>query len=440
MASGIANGKPVVNPPFAGGTAYNTTVFAGDLVSFNISGTDNDVYSNGSPQDLTLGVSGGQFASDYITTSLCLNPPCATFNNGAGVVPPFSAPTTVNGVFEWQTNCSHIASNAGCNTTSNLYTFLIKVYDDFCPAPAITIATISIEVLAAPIDQPPDIRCVSVDANGDVLLSWEHLPTSQTSSIYNVYSSTSASGPFTLLDTVGYPSNTYIHTGAGADAISVFYYLTSESDCAGTSDPSDTLQTIKLDVTAIASSTIGDLVWNKPHNPLLITSLPDYTVYTATGSSGWTNTGSTLNTNFQFPAQTCGSYQEFYVTLEDSSGCFSISSIDGANLQDTISPNNPVIEVVTVTAGQSVISWTSTSLDVHVFAIYILDEFGAWITIDSVFGIASNSYTYTASSANDMPEAFRVRALDSCYNASSTSLSHNSIYLSSILDVCENNQ
>ena len=437
MAGAGPNNKPVVNPPFNGGTQYNTTVYAGDLVTFNITGTDNDIYANGTPQDLTLEVSGGQFASDYITTTSCLNPPCATFNNGAGIVPPFSAPTTVGGVFEWQTNCSHIASNVGCNTFSNLYTFLIKVYDDFCPAPAITIATISIEVLAAPIDHPPDIRCVSVDANGDVLLSWEHLPTAQTSSIYNVYSSTSASGPFTLLDTVGYPSNTYIHTGAGADAISVFYYLTSESDCAGTSDLSDTLQTIKLDVTAIASSTIGDLVWNKPHNPLLITSLPDYTVYTATGSSGWTNTGSTLNTNFQFPAQTCGSYQEFYVTLEDSSGCFSISSIDGANLQDTISPNNPVIEVVTVTAGQSVISWTSTSLDVHVFAIYVQDEFGAWITIDSVFGIASNSYTYTASNANDMPEAFRVRALDSCYNASGTSLIHNSIYLSSILDVCE---
>ena len=49
---------------------------------------------------------------------------------------------------------------------------------------------------------------------------------------------------------------------------------------------------------------------------------------------------------------------------------------DGAILKDTISPNNPVIEVVTVTAGQSVINWTSTSLDVHAFAIYILGEDG----------------------------------------------------------------
>ena len=437
MAGGGPNNKPVVNPPFNGGTQYNTTVYAGDFVAFNITGTDNDIYANGSPQDLTLEVSGGQFASDYITTTSCLNPPCATFNNGAGIVPPFSAPTTVSGVFEWQTNCSHIASNVGCNTFSNLYTFLIKVYDDFCPAPAITIATISIEVLAAPTDQPPDIRCVSVDASGDVTLSWEHLATATTSTIYHIFSSANQNGPFTFLADVNYPIQTYMHSGAGADAASVYYYITSESDCAGISDPSDTLKTIKLDVIPIASSTIGDLLWNQIHNPALTTSAATYTVYAKNGSGAWVNVGLTPDTTFQFPAQTCGSYQAFYVALDDASGCVSNSSTDGANLQDTISPNNPVIEVVTVTAGQSVISWTSTSLDVHVFAIYILDEFGAWITIDSVFGSLSNTYTYNTSNATGMSETFRIRALDSCYNASGTSLTHNSIYLSSILNVCE---
>ncbi len=433
----LQNTKPIVNPPFQGGTSYNTTVFAGDLVTFNISGTDNDIYSNGSPQDLTLEVSGGQFAYDYINPALCLNPPCATFNNGAGVVPPFSAPTTVNGVFEWQTDCSHIAANAGCNITSNLYTFLIKVYDDFCPAPAIAIATISVEVVAAPTDNPPDIRCVSVDANGDVLLSWEHLLTAQSSTIYNIYSSGTPNGPFTLLDTVGYPSKTYTHSGAGANNSSVYYYLTSESDCAGVSDPSDTLKTIKLDVTPIASSTIGDLFWNQIHIPALTTSAGIYTIFASDGSGGWANVGATADTNFQFPAQTCNSYQGFYVSLDDASGCVSNSSIDGANLQDTISPNTPVIDVVTVTGGKSEINWTSSSADVDAYVIYILDEFGAWITIDTVDGIANTTYIYNVSSANDKSETFRVRALDSCYNASGTSLNHNSIYLSSVLDVCE---
>ncbi|MBC8266763.1 MAG: gliding motility-associated C-terminal domain-containing protein [Flavobacteriales bacterium] len=430
------NNKPIVTPPFNAGTQYNTTVFAGALVQFNISGTDNDVYSNGSAQDLTLEVSGAQFSADYINPTLCLNPPCATFNNGAGVTPPFSAPTTVNGVFEWQTDCSHIAANVGCNLTSNLYTFLIKVFDDFCPAPAITIATISIEVLPAPIDNPPDIRCVAVDASGDVTLGWEHQATVTSSSIYSVYSSANANGPFTLLDTVGYPTKTYLHTGAGADNTSVFYYLTSESDCAGTSAPSDTLKSIKLDVTPIVSSTIGDLLWNQIHIPALITSAGNYTVYAKDGSGAWLNVGTTPDTAFQFPAQTCGSYQAFYIALDDASGCVSNSSIEGANLQDTISPNTPIIDVVTVAGGKSEINWTSTSSDVDVYVIYILDEFGAWITIDSVFGALNTTYIYNGSIASDKFESFRVRALDSCDNASGTSLIHNTIHLESELDVC----
>ena len=438
MAGGAPNTKPLVNPPFAGGTSFATTVFAGTFVSFNISGNDNDIYANGSPQDLTLEVSGGQFAADYITTTACLNPPCATFNNGMGIVPPFSAPSLVSGVFEWQTTCDHISSNSGCNNTSNLYTFLVKVTDDFCPAPAITIATLSIEVLAAPTSQPPDIRCVSVDASGNVTLNWEHLSTTSSGTIYHIYSSTNQSGPFTLLDTVGYPTQSYFHIGANADVGSVFYYMTSESDCAGTSVPSDTLQSIKLDVIPIASSTIGDLAWNKLHTPLLSTSsLFPYTIYAANGSGGWTNVGSTVNNNFQFPAQTCGTYQELYVTLEDSSGCFSVSSIDGTNLQDTITPNNPVIEVVTVTGGKSEINWTSSSADVDLYAIYILDEFGAWITIDSVFGVANTTYIYNTSNAIDRFETFRIRAIDSCGNASGTSLNHNTIHLTSELDVCD---
>ena len=95
-------------------------------------------------------------AGDFITVTDCANPPCATFDNGAGLTPPFSNPTFVDGFFNWQTACSHVTANAGCGNTSNLYTFAIKAYDDFCPAPAITLATISIEVTAANTLPEPD--------------------------------------------------------------------------------------------------------------------------------------------------------------------------------------------------------------------------------------------------------------------------------------------
>ncbi len=176
LSSGAPNTPPVVQPPFSGGTSYFLSVPAGTLVNFNIDATDSNIYANGSPQDITIEVSGGQFSSNFINDTLCANPPCATFNNGAGIIPPFSAPSVVSGVFSWQTSCYHIASNAGCNTTSNLYTFAIKALDDFCPAPAIKFATITIEVVQVPSSLAPNVDCATVDNNGDVSLSWSHNP------------------------------------------------------------------------------------------------------------------------------------------------------------------------------------------------------------------------------------------------------------------------
>nr|MBC8265862.1 SprB repeat-containing protein [Flavobacteriales bacterium] len=243
LAAGNPNTPPVVLPPFPG-PSYSTQVVAGTLVSFNIMGTDSNVYANGSAQDLTMEVSGGQFATDFFTTSLCDNPPCATFNNLAGVTPPFSAPSVVEGVFNWQTSCSHIAVNAGCNTTSNLYTFAIKVVDDFCPAPAITFATITIEVIAAPASVEPDFTCAFANNNGDVALSWNHLPGANPATTYHIYSSNTANGPFTLVDSMYYPIDTYVDAAVNANISSVFYYMTTSSNCAGISPPSDTLESI----------------------------------------------------------------------------------------------------------------------------------------------------------------------------------------------------
>ena len=93
-------------------------------------------------------ISGGQMASDYVTTTACLNPPCATFMDSNGVIPPLISPTTVGGTFQWQTFCDHVSFDITCGRVSNLYMFSVKVFDDFCPAPAIRIATLMIYVEA----------------------------------------------------------------------------------------------------------------------------------------------------------------------------------------------------------------------------------------------------------------------------------------------------
>ena len=441
-ASPIPNNPPEVSAPFldslTGAPTYDTTVFAGSLVEFVIDGIDNDLYNGVTPQELVMEVSGGQFADDFQTVSNCLNPPCATFNNAAGVPAPFSNFGTVSGIFRWQTSCNHIAANVGCGQTSNVFTFLIKVYDDFCPANGIKFATIKVTVLPLPVDISPDIRCVSVQENGDVQISWEHIPSAPQSTVYSLYHSNNQNGPFTFVDSIFFPDDTYLHSGVDANQQSQFYYLTSLSSCADESDPSDTLQTIFLDVNSINAETEADMNWNYIHIPNLISSASEFDIYALDGNLVWQNVGNTSNNNYIFPAQTCNSLQQLYVSLADDNGCVSNSSVNGAILKDTISPNRPQISDVSVDSnGKSVISWTSSSTDVDVYAIYLLDEFGSWITLDSVYGFNNNSYTFNSSDAINNYETFSVRSIDSCGNSSTRSIEHNSMNIISKIDICD---
>ncbi len=441
-ASPIPNNPPEVSAPFldslTGAPTYDTTIFAGSLVEFVIDGIDNDLYNGNTPQELVMEVSGGQFADDFQTVSNCLNPPCATFNNAAGVPAPFSNFGTVSGIFRWQTSCNHIAANVGCGQTSNVFTFLVKVYDDFCPANGVKFATIKVTVLPLPIDISPDIRCVSVQENGDVEITWQHISTAPPSTVYSLYHSNNKNGPFTFVDSIYFPDSTFLHTGVNANQQSQFYYLTSLSSCADESDPSDTLETILLDVTAISSDTEADMNWNYIHIPNLTTSSSEFDIHALDGNQVWQNVGNTSSNNFIFPAQTCNSLQQLYVSLSDNSGCISKSSIDGAILKDTMSPNNPIIHDVSVDSnGKSTITWSSSSTDVDVYAIYILDEDGSWVTIDSVFGFNNNTYTYNNSDAINKYETFSIRSIDSCGNASNRSLKHNSINITPKVNICD---
>ena len=194
------NLPPDVNAPFQDPNTglyslYIDTVYAGELVSFSMAATDYDPLPNGNPQTLKISASGLQFGASFTsTTTGCLNPPCATLNPP----PPISAFYGVSTNFNWQTTCNHVNTELGCGTTSNVYNFVIKVQDDFCPAPAINVGTITIVVLDLPRIPSPKLSCASVDSNGLVSLSWIPVKDSVNSfSHYSIYHSNSQTGPFT---------------------------------------------------------------------------------------------------------------------------------------------------------------------------------------------------------------------------------------------------
>ena len=433
------NDPPVISEaftdPITSLPSYETTVYAGDFVTFNISAEDFDTYAGGVLQNITLDVSGGQFATDFINVNSCVNPPCATFNNGAGVTPPFSAPGIVSGVFEWQTDCSHMEADVGCSVTSNVFTFLVKAYDDFCPANGISIATIKITVVP-PI---PDLRCVSVEDNGDVTLTWKFVDGAPpTAEPYMVYHSPTPNGPFNLIDSVYFPQTTYTHVGANGDLSSQYYFLSTEEACGVLSSTleSDTLQSIFMNASPVNLGVMAGLSWNPLHDPSLPTTFPDYDLFLKNPNTSFVNILNTPLLTYFHDAEFCDYYPEFYVEVADVSGCTSKSSIGIVNLLDTITPVRPVITDVSVdNSGKSVISWTA-SPGADFYAIYKQDEFGVWVTIDSVFGVNNTIYTDLNSDATNVAELFTIRALDSCGNSSSTSLEHNSINLEATLHAC----
>jgi len=449
------NDPPVITAPLgpqtwittinsAGLPSHSTTIYAGDLVTFDIQAEDLDTYAGGVNQNVTLDVSGGQVSKDYINPALCPNPPCATFNNGAippivpgnGIDPPVDlfAPAIVSGVFEWQTTCNHIYADVGCDNASNIFTFSIKAYDDFCPANGISIATIKITV-APPI---PDLRCIYVQDNGDIDLTWKYIANAPpTLEPFFVWHATSLGGPYTIVDSVFWPIDTYTHLGVNGNTVSQFYFLSNKDGCdtTGADLHSDTLQSIFMDIIPINFGVSATLDWNVIHDPLLITSAIDYEVFIKKTSSTFYNYLTTPLISYLYDAVKCNEDLQFYVEISDASGCISKSSIGTVNLGDTITPIIPTITDVSVDAnGKSIISWIpSPGADYYI--IYLNGTEGD-LTTDTVFGELNSSYSYDSSFANQYFETFSIRAEDSCGNTKITTPYHNSIYLSSDLDEC----
>ena len=440
LPNGSQNSPPVITAPVGnqnwltnanpstGLPSYETTIMAGELVSFSVVATDNDINITGNMQNLSLQVEGGQLD------------PLLALSNPATFTVTSSAPGAITGDFLWQSNCDHM-QDYGCGIAGGAYTFNIKSFDDFCPANGIVIATITINV----IPPQPDLRCLAVDVNGGVDLYFS-FPEGviDTNIKYDIYHSKQISGPYSLIDSIFYPDTTFYHSGSDANASKSYYYLLGSVTCGtnigGGNDSllySDTLSTILMNSTVVNMGITADLEWNPIHQPLLPSSSLNYDLHYINSANIDNNIQSLPDTFAQMNGDRCNYDPQFYVEIADFSGCVSKSSISTVNLFDTLSPVIPYIEDVSVDVnGKSVVSW-SVSPDSDYYIIYVEDNNGAWITLDTVlFGV--NSYVFTNSNATTISENFTIRAIDSCGNTRARSEIHNSIFVSYFIDECAN--
>ena len=441
LASGIPNTPPTITAPVgtqnwttylnsAGLPSYSTEVMAGELVEFDVIANDIDM------QNITLEIEGSQ-----IDALLALS-------NPANFAITSSVAGTTEGKFSWLSSCDHLVIDSCAGAPNQSFNFNLKAYDDFCPANGTTIANIKIDL----IPPTPDLRCLSVENGGDVELSW-YYPKGLVNAVldYDIYFAKDINGPYTDIADVSYPDSTFYHTNSDADLSSSYYYMIANGVCVGSAavntvdSISDTLRTIFMEATEVTSIPIfAYLDWNH----LRINNSPAFQYNVATTSNNYNlfyeyDVSSGFNYIIDFTdtigdkrSDFCSYDPRFYIEIADQRGCISRSNIATTRLEDDMPPDIPIIKDVSVDInGNSVISWTPSS-DAELYAIYILDQTGSWITIDTVYS-PDSSFTYLASNADEYFETFSVRALDSCENTKAASPRHNSIHLTLDLEPCD---
>ena len=458
LPNGNQNANPIISAPVgthiwttttnsAGMPSYETNVMAGEQVDFNIVATDADINSVGQ-QNLGLKVEGGQVAPS--TFAISNSATFATFD---------SIPGSIKGNFSWLSTCEHMKQDSCAGAPNSVFTFNLKSWDDFCPANATTIATLTINI----IPPTPDLRCLAVLQDGvdtltsvitnygDVKLSW-YYPEGviDTNIKYDIYYSKQMTGPFTLIDSAFYPDTTYIHHGSNANLTSSYYFLLGTESCGAiggvsASDSSKILKTMLMDVTPIGMGNYANIIWNPLRNTGVQLNLGSTdTIYSLFYKKNLTfNPIQQLTDTFcQKDSDSCNYFPEFYVEILDQKGCASVSSVGIVHLQDTITPKMPIIKDVSVNlSGQAVISWIP-SIGADYYNINQWTTSG-WQTKGTTSSGLDSIFTWINSDADQKSEEFLIIAFDSCGNhvVDTNSIweysKHNSVFVQTELNICD---
>jgi gliding motility-associated-like protein len=417
------------------GTGYDVTVQAGDLVNFSITGTDDIA------QVLEFTAAGSQFGTNFTDdTGGCLNPPCATLSN-----PPSTGAGSISTIFNWETDCDHIAVQDACGNVSNTYNFIFTYRDDFCPTRAFNMVNVSVTVVGEPIIPSPQPHCASTAANGDITLSWEPVVDNnvpQSFLEYAIYHSTSPNGPFQEVGAVAnIATDTYLHdsgnTVAAPSMVGPNYYeIRTRSGCDQVEAAIATISSIFLTVTD--NMTTADLSWNAVSTPAFSSTDGLYDVYRFEPGGAWTIIGTTSDLFYSDPVIWCQSELITYrVELADNLPCTSVSNEASENLNNPATPDPQPIDSVTVINELARISWLpNAQLNVVEYTVE-QSNMGIWSPLFTAVGYNNTDWTNPSSNAANEVETYRVKATNNCLITGSAFSSHRTILASAEADGCD---
>ncbi len=286
----------------------------------------------------------------------------------------------------------------------------------------------------------PEIECVAVDSAGNVTLTWA-IPTNLDTSwrSYNIY----AVGFHTPIVAITTSAQTFVTIAEAAlpanpNNSSVSFYIT-DSTSRGNTLAIDTASSINLTVNS--SGGIAELYWNPIHSPLLSGSSKWYRIYREY-KYVWTLIDSTQNLHYGDTIRYCSAYLHYRVEIADSTICTSSSNWAGSYtipFTSSIPPPQAFIDTVSVNSFNSIdITW-SKSQENNVIG-YIIYEYQTipqiFEPIDTVFGINSTFFNFTAGNPSAASFMFEVAQLDSCSTKGPLSSNEQSMYLTQSPNTC----
>jgi gliding motility-associated-like protein len=288
---------------------------------------------------------------------------------------------------------------------------------------------------------PPSLRCLQVLPNGNVVLSWvAPSDPNNTFTTYEVWYSNSLLGTYSLVGTIGALATTqFTHASATANNQSCYYYMKSIFNATNSLNNSDTLHTIFLNCTQNSGSYDVKLAYNTIHQPALPTSASTFQIIKEYPTGVWSNLATTVALSYNDRVSTCGVNLNYQITLNDVSGCFSTSNIQGGIYQDLFASERPFVDSISVLHnGNTILAWKiPPEQDVIGYLIAKNNNSGIHTALTpTISGKNNSSFIYTVNVSNSNWVGLYVSALDSCKNISLYDSIPRTMYLTTNYDSC----
>lgn len=436
------NTPPFITPPFNGATSFETTVTAGESVSFTLNTTDNEFLQDGTTlQSNIISASGVQFGDNFTNQNAgCPEPPCATLSNPL----PHSQQGGVSITFNWQTDCAHIRATEDCYQSSEYY-FSFFVQDDFCPIPATNVATVKVTI------EPPeplpavDPICINVNDDGSTQLTWSPIDDDPQNAFenYQVFSSESNGNNFQLVANLpDMNADNFIDNNVDANEGPVLYNVHTQSICNEFtySEESYAISSIFLEAEQIAVGVI-ELNWNHLAAPPPEGSADEFLVQKRHphDTGPWETIGTTSQTTYIDTNYICTDSIGYRVVLENNlHGCNSTSNA----VHDLFENRRPFpahvyyLTVDTAT-GDASLAWDENNAP-HTVGYIVWQEINLQnMIIDTIWGANDTTYTNTNSNANFESEKYGIAVLDSCGDVQVMINMHTTVFVETNHRICD---